>query len=264
MHKHIFALATFSVALTVSPALAADATVVYTPAPSPTYSQPISAQSFAAHAEAGIGIISVDDDSEELYGLAGRVNVPLTSQVGVLVDVNVAGLFDVDDAVFTTATGHLWRRDGDVLYGVFGGAIFPAGSGAETITVVGLEGKYDFGQQIVGGQFSALFADGETAYAGKLELDHYFTPNLKAGINGQILWGGGFNETVWSFGGVVENRFEGLPVSAFVSGQATFVEDVTALTGIVGLRVFYDSPGSTLQSHDEAVPFDYGLISTFF
>lgn len=265
MRKLFWASTAAAAAIAVSPALAADAPVVYSPPPSPSYSQPISAQSFAAHVEAGIGIISFEDESEELYGLAGRANVPLTSNIGLLVDVNLTGLFEIEEASAVTATGHLWRRDGNILYGVFGGGVFPTAGGADSIAVVGVEGKYDFGQQMVGGQFSGLFGDGGSAYIAKVELDHYFTPNLKAGANAQVLFGNdGFDQTVWSVGGVVENRFDSFPVSAFVSGQATFVEDVTALTGIIGLRVFFDPPGSTLQSHDEAVPFDYGFTSVLF
>ena len=260
MNRLFWSTASAAVAIATAPVLAADA-VIYTapPSPAPSYSEPISAQSFAAHAEAAIGVVAADGQSEAVYALAGRANVPLTSNIGALVDVNLFGAFQQSDALIATATGHVWRRHDNAFYGVFGGAIFPP-DGEETIGLVGVEGKYDFGQQLAGAQFAVLFADGETGYQAGLELDHYFTPNFKAGLNGQVSWGDDSDTAVWTLGGLVENRFAHLPVSAFASAQGTLFEDESAFTGFVGLRVFYDSPGSTLKSHDEAVPFGYSFL----
>lgn len=243
--------ATTALALTMAgaPALAADNTMVYTQ----DFKDHSPVQVFAAHAEGALGVAFADDESQGLYTLAARANLPLSDKVGVLVDVNTFGLLEESDASFWTATAHLWRRDGGLSYGVFGGATFA--DETDTIGIAGIEARKSLGQQILGGQLSVAFVEDQTAYIAKALVDHYFTDDFKASLSGQALFFD--DETVWSVGARAEKRFTGLPVSGFLSGQVFSADGETAYTAFAGIRVFFDPPGSTLRAHDEAVPFSY-------
>jgi len=85
---------------------------------------------------------------------------------------------------------------------------------------------------------------------------YYFTPNTKLGLGVSYFSvdQSGISADAWGIDGSLEHRLSGTPLSGFVKAAYLDGDGTSQTSALVGLRVSLDAPGSTLQSHDRAVP----------
>jgi hypothetical protein len=256
-----------AVTLSAAPAFAADLGYA-PPAGDPVYTA--APLGLAGHLELALGVASADDlfeddDSVGIFQGYGRANIPMMGGAwNVLLETGAVALFD--DGYSTTTSGvygHLWTNFSGLRVGAFGGAAF----GGPTVGTVGAEVEGDVGALTLGGQASYSWTSDDfdaDIWGLRGWADFYFTPNTKLGADiayANIDAGMGDGD-VWALSGMAEHRFAGTPISAF--GRLSYVdldEAGDAWVGLLGARVFLDNPGSTLQDHDKAVPFDYRGIA---
>jgi hypothetical protein len=262
--RYLLAAAT-AAALLAGPALAADA-IIYTPPVPPPMPVPV----VAGDIEIGIGIakesyggeVQIDqvsnDDTSGLLTAIGRAAIPLSGSIFLEGEVNGRSVFQ-DGESFTTfaAVGHLYNSTPEFAAGVFGGyTSFGDASGY----VLGGEANY------YGGPFT-LFAqiaywDGENyidgTLQGRLGGHFYVNPDTRATLDASYYSNDAVNH--WTVDGTLEHRFTGTNWSGFVAaGYAESDQDWSSWTAKVGFRLLVDPPGSTLQGHDKAVPFNVKL-----
>jgi hypothetical protein len=239
------------------PALAADLSAppagdpIYAPAP----------MAMVGHLELGLGFIKADGYSEG-YGIfsgAGRVNVPLHNDWNIQVDLNAAATFESDGYSSTSVlpAAHVWHRGPGGAIGVFGGVALGGG----TVGLVGVEGTYDVAPNATLGASAAYGAGtyGFNYWTVRGWANYYFTPDTK--LRGDVIYSSSNdNANVWGVMAKLEHRVTGTAFSAF--GQVAYSNasysgsSIGSWSGLVGLRLFLDQPGTTLQAHDHMVPWD--------
>jgi hypothetical protein len=239
------------------PALAADLSPppagdpIYAPAP----------MALVGHLELGVGIGKIDnyDEGFGLFEGAGRVNIPLRNDWNIQVDVNTAATFwsGGDSYSIGGPAAHVWHRGPAGAVGVFGGVVFGGG----TLGYGGVEATFDpTSNTTLGAQ--ASFGAGQGGYnywAICGWANYYFTPDTK--LRGDVAYmDDNQDDSGWSASARLEHRFTGTAISAF--GQVGFASasssgnTATSWNGLVGVRLFLDPAGTTLQAHDHMVPWD--------
>jgi hypothetical protein len=243
----------------VGPALAAD---LYTPPPAgnPIYSP--TPMALVGHLELGLGFAKTDGyDGVGLFEGAGRVNVPLHSDWNLQVDLNASASFESGgySSAIAGPAAHLWHRGPAGAVGILGGAAFGAG----TTGFVGAEGNVDVGSNTtLGAQALFGWANGGFNYwALRGWVNYYFNPDTK--LRGDLGYAATNDDSnSWNATATLEHRFAGTPFSAF--GQVGYASSSYSSTRTnswmagVGVRLFLDPAGTTLQGHDHLVPWNVG------
>lgn len=190
-------------------------------------------------------------------------------QAGVSFDGQLTDLdAKITDRVDGAVTGHLnTRLNADTLVGGFAGVdLLEQG---EKVWGVGLEGQTKVtGQdtlygQVGYGQDSKI--DGSDIWAGRVELRHFFTDNVKLqGAVGYTKFDTDvFKAEAWTFGAEGEYRFSGTPWS--IRGGYDFSRihklDTDVHTVRVGASYSFGAP--TLKARDDAGA-DMGALRTLF
>jgi opacity protein-like surface antigen len=251
-------LLTVSALAMATPALAADMSGPYLP-PSgdPIYSpDPM----VVGHLSIGVGIADIDETDENvgLFTGAGRANIPFGAGTWNLQLETGGGSFFQSDFSYSTigAAAHLWTRLNGAAIGVFGGVNFPTGT---TIGIVGLEGEAYLGPVTLGADGAYNWGDGFEFWTTRGWADIYATPNWRFG--GELMYASGDIGDGWGASLDTEYRFDNSPFSLWAEGAYTSVDDGGDVwAGLVGFRVFMDGAGTTLQQHDQQVPWDGGLL----
>lgn len=237
-----------------TPALAADI-YAYPPVESPVYA-PVSL--VTGHVEIMGGIWSAAGyDSRGVISGAGRASVPLGQLLKLELEVTGGSIFrEGYGGSSFGAYAHLYGDGPSHALGVFGGYTGVLNYSAPTI---GIEGYFNLTPStILWAQAAYLFntnINNITYVRGGVH--QYFSANTRATLDLALAnnsnWG-----NAWSATGSLEHRFASTPWSIFGSVGASGVEnsDVTPWMFMVGARLFVDQPGSTLGSHDKAVPFN--------
>jgi hypothetical protein len=256
-------LLTIAAAVVVAtPALAADFNTYVPPSGDPVYSP---TPMVVGHLELGIGILGADGSSEN-YGLfegAGRANVPFAGGTwNFELETGGGSIFDGDFSYSTIgAAGHLWTRMGGGALGVFGGVNFPTGT---TIGTVGVEGEAYLGAVTLGADADYNWGDGFDFWTVSGWADLYVTPDLRLGGGVNYLSGDFYD--AWGASLDTEYRFSGSPFSLWAEANYESISDggPKMWAGLVGFRLFMDGAGTTLQQHDQEVPWDGGLLGSGF
>lgn len=254
-------LTTAAVAALTVPAMAADLGAV-PESGSPLYS---AAPMVSGDISAALGgtWFSGDGFSESTgaFDTSARFAMPLTAGLGFEGELLDGGLFQ-DGNSFNTFLGlaHLYTQNQSYALGVFGGAGSLPGAG---LWQGGVEGQAYFGnltaEATVG--YTSIHSGDATFWNTRFGGKYYFTPNDKLSLFGNYLaadsnFGG---EDLWGIDGSYEHRFGASPWSGFVKAAWYNSDGVDLTSALVGVRVALDAPGSTLQSHDRAVPWQSQL-----
>jgi hypothetical protein len=265
MNIKFLLISTAAAALLAGPALAADA-IVYTPPAPPPPAAPV----VAGDVEIGAGggsesydgdLVTLDDDDRDNFGLVtaiGRASVPLSGTIFLEGELNGRSvIFDGESIASFAAVGHLYNAAPEFAAGIFGGyTSIDDASGY----VFGGEANYYAGPVTLFAQLA--YWDGEN-YAdgtlqGRLGAHFYVNPDTKLTLDGSYYGTDLVNH--WTVDGTAEHRFTGTNWSGFLSaGYAASDEDWHSWTAKVGFKLLVDPPGSTLQGHDKAVPFNVKL-----
>jgi hypothetical protein len=255
-----FMLSASAIAISL-PAYAADVSSGYIP-PSgdPVYSpQPM----VTGHLDLGIGPMSVDFDggSENVtvFVGAGRANIPFSGGAwNIELETGGGSIFNSDFSYSTIGTAaHLWTRFGGGALGVYGAANFPTGA---TIGTVGAEVEGYLGAITLGANADYNWGDGFDFWTVRGEADAYVTPDFRVG--GELSFISADGTDAWGAALDTEYRFTGTPLSVWAEGAYTSFDSggPEIWAGLLGVRVFMDPAGSTLESHDREVPWDSGLL----
>jgi hypothetical protein len=247
----------------VAPAFAADFSVP-PPAGDPIYAP--TPMALAGHLELGVGFGKSDSgpDGVGLFQGAGRVNIPFHNDWNLQVDLNAAATFESGGYSYAVAgpAAHLWHRGPGGAAGILGGAMFGTGS---TLGFVGAEANYDVASNAtLGAQATFGWSNSSFNYWNvRGWVNYYFNPDTK--LRGDIGYAASNGGTsAWNAAATLEHRFAGTPFSAF--GQVAYVHASNSVyssnnwSGLVGVRIFLDPPGTTLQGHDHLVPWNIAGI----
>lgn len=254
-----FVLMAASIALSAAPALAADI-YDYPPAASPVY---VPQSMVTGHVEIMGGIWSAEGyESAGVIAGAGRATVPLGQLMKLELEVTGGSMFrDGSGPSSFGAYAHLFGDGPAHALGVFGGYTNLGGYSAPTI---GVEGYFNLTPStILSGQAAYLFnSDIDNLSYLRGILYQYFSENTRGAIDAAWAFSDAF-DSAWSVTGSLEHRFAATPWSLFGSVGISGVRhsDVHPWTAMVGARLFVDQPGSTLASHDKAVPFNVRIPS---
>jgi hypothetical protein len=265
-HMKIVGLMTTAAAaaLFAGSAFAADLGMYAPPAPPPP-AVPVVAGDIAI----GMGLFSetYSGEGEDTYNAGivtgvGRAAVPVSGSISFEGEVTARSVFDDGESYYNgfAAVGHLYTSNPTYAAGVFGGyASIIDYSGY----VIGGEANYYAGPFTLFAQVA--YWNGQDYYdgilQGRLGGHYYFNPDTRATLD--LNYYSNNLADVWSAEGKLEHRFTGTNWSGFVSGGYVTDNypygDWHAWTAKVGFSLLIDPPGSTLQSHDKAVPFDVKL-----
>lgn len=249
----------------VGPAFAAD---LYVPPPAgdPVYAP--TSMALVGHLELGIGYGKSDFDSSGvgLFEGAGRVNIPFHNDWNLQVDLNTAGIFESGGYSSAVAgpAAHLWHRGPGGAAGFLGGAMLGAGG---TVGFVGAEANYDVSTNAtLGAQGTFGWSNYNFNYWNlRGWVNYYFNPDTK--LRGEIGYtASNANTSAWNASARLEHRFAGMPFSTF--GQVAYANSSYSgshssnWSGVLGIRLFLDPPGTTLQGHDHLVPWDVAGVQT--
>jgi hypothetical protein len=202
-----------------------------------------------------------ESDSAGAYDTSARFALPVVSGISFEGELLDSGIFrDGESYNAFLGLGHLYAQTPNYALGVFGGAGSSAPFG---FWQLGAEGQAYLGN---------LTGEGSVSYTGIHEGDanlwtarlggrYYFTPDTKLalGVDYFSIDGYGENEDAWGVDGSLEHRFSGTPWSGFIKAAYVDVDGANETNARVGLRVSLDGAGSTLQSHDRAVPWQSSL-----
>lgn len=267
MHMKSLALmgSAAAVALFAVQAMAADA-IVYTP---PVPPPPAPAPMVAGDISIGMGLFSetYSGDGSDTYNAGivtgvGRAAVPVSGSISFEAEVNARSVFDDGESYYNgfAAVGHLYTSNPTYAAGLFGGyASISDYSGY----VIGGETNYYAGPVTLFAQLAywdgSNYPDG--ILQGRLGGHYYFNPDTRATLD--VNYYSNDVADVWSAEGRLEHRFSGTNWSGFLSGGYVTDNfpyyDWHAWTAKVGFSLLIDPPGTTLQGHDKAVPFDVKL-----
>jgi hypothetical protein len=239
-------------ALMAGPAMAADLYYSPPPAQSPIYGP---ASMVTGHLEIGGGIVSGDGNTWGAIGGAGRASLALTPTFSFEPEILGGAVFD-DGYSYASfaAIGHLYHANPQYAAGVFLGYVSLAGASG---VAAGVEANYYFGPTTLFGQLAYISSDYSDVFVARGGGSYYFNPDTKATID-LAYYDSDYGDT-WSVTGSAEHRFTGTPWSGFGSLSYASSDSDDAWTAMIGARLFLDQPGSTLQSHDQAVPFNVKL-----
>jgi hypothetical protein len=215
------------------------------------------------------GIWASGDGSSEsagAYEASARFALPLVSGISFEGELLDSGIFNAGPGDYSTNTflglAHLYTQTPNYAFGVFGGA---GSSTPANLWQVGVEGQAYFGN---------FTGEGSVAYSGinyssldanmwnaRLGGRYYFTPDTKLalGVDYFSVDGLGENADAWGVDGSLEHRVTGTPWSGFIKAAYVDSDGESQTSALVGVRVALDAPGSTLQSHDRAVPWQSSL-----
>jgi hypothetical protein len=262
MHRMLLGSAA-ALALLAGPAMAAD---LYTPPPAPPPSLPGTAPIISGDLELGAGIFheSYYDDSYSsgIVTGVGRAAVPLSGGLSLEGEVTGRSVFDDGESYYSgfAAVGHVYMSGLNYAAGLFGGyTSIDDYSGY----VIGGEANYYTGPATLFAQLA--YWNGSDYYDGVLQGriggHYYFTPDTRGTLD--VSYFSNDIDDVWSAEGRLEHRFTGTNWSAFASAgyyaDSENSSDWNVWTAKVGFRLLIDPPGTTLQAHDKAVPFNVTL-----
>ena len=231
------------------------------------------------HIELGAGAAAYNGFGSETWGRlrgAARADVRLHDDWNVEVELGgdaytyLSSSGPVGYSASSLASyGHLWKMMSWGAVGAFGGMSFGT-QGALTTATAGLEGETYIGDATLGAQasFNRILTDsfGTDFWQGRAYGAYYFNPNSKiAGEVEAVSIEAGTTltaaSTLFSATGSMEHRFAGTPFSGWASASyqttSSGITSTNMTTGLVGFRMFFDAPGSTLRDHDRQVPFKY-------
>lgn len=251
------------------PVLAADAgTLSYPPPPPPPPGGPLYApvSMVTGDVAAGIGHWSDSYDSAfEVLG-AGRIDFPLHGGSPWHITGEVFGAALFYDPTVTAVAGalHAYHKTEQYAHGVYvsgqgqggGGSSATAwGAGVEgaafmgNTTLVGRLGHYWYGGDASG---ASWFAEGIARF--------YATPNTK--LAGIAAWQS--DPSLVMLAGGIEHLFAGSNISG-LGRVAWFTADgnYSAWELMIGAKVMFGRPGTTLQQHDWDIPFAEGTAINF-
>ncbi len=234
-------------------------------------------------------------ESNDLLKGYGRINVPFNDRWNFEFEATAQHEWRSGVSASGVGTnGHIWASLPNAALGAFAGIstfdslglcrFCSSDRGTLQSVSTGLEGEMYFGNLTLGGQASiswnSLGYDGPPSSSADFNTwqlrgyaAYYFTPDDMLG--GEVKYTDPppiiRNVTVpgqytWEFIGRAEHRFAGTPFSVWAAGSYATDVDAPALitsatthtwSALVGFRFLMDEPGSTLQSHDRAIPFHY-------
>lgn len=219
-----------------------------------------------------------DTTSATTYQAIARAALPIAGNFKFEAEFNDTGYFNFgfpgggapSDYSMNGFNGfaHIYYQDPNFALGLVGGA---GSYNPLSSWTVGGEGKYYMGQFTLEGtltytnyHLSGVSIDGTNARVGGA---YYFEPNTKLALAGtwSHLTSPGGDEALDGYGLSAElaHRFASTAWSGFLKGDWTHLTsegesgDVSRV--LVGLSIALDAPGSTLRSHDYAVPFTTDL-----
>lgn len=201
------------------------------------------------------------DGTGGVFGASARANVRFSDQLFFQLDVNGEFLSDPSyDGDYSYAmgnvAGHVSRRDGQYLYGVFGSVGFHQSEYMwdAPFASAGVEGQINMGRSQLYVQTGATASFGEddgddiVAYYFHGEVRHFANPNLMISANA-----GAFYETYdgeplhgYRWGADIEKKYSDASVGAFVSYQGNYEaephedEDWLVSTFLAGFRIYFD------------------------
>ena len=255
-------------------AFAADAVrpIIVPPAPLPVVTGPAAAGDVSLGGGA-LWINGIPSTSGISFGQAvgsGRASLPLGPAWNLEVEANGRDFFEslggvsVGAPIQADGYVHLWDRKPTSAWGIFGG-VSPI-----EVSFVSLGGE--FKHYAPHGSLGAAAAvvvvpnsiiGNSTGWALDASANHYLNPDLRFGIQGAVLggfdFGVGSNGAVWSATADLEKRSANLPLSLWGSAGWQNSLEGNGWSAMGGLRIFLDKPGSTLQSHEQDVPFSFVL-----
>lgn len=265
-------LCTATIAALSVPAMAADLASPVPPSGSPLYS---GAPMVSGDISAAVGgtWFSFPGESENAgaFDTSARFALPLFNGIGFEGELLDGGLFK-DGSSYNTFLGlaHLYGQTPNYALGVFGG---PGSLPGVSFWQLGVEGQAYLGNFTGEGTvaYTSIFQGEETLWNARLGGKYYVTPNDKLSLFGNYV---SINDSdapdVWGIDGGYEHRFGGTPWSGFVKAswyrESEGGEHADLTSALVGVRVSLDGQGSTLQSHDRAVPWqsNLGIFGTAF
>jgi hypothetical protein len=247
---------------TAGTAFAADA-----PRPAPVAPAPIVVAPMAAgDLSLGVGPIWFNDGPTETAGAlatSGRASMPLMNAWNFEAEANARDYFFFDGGTFgepvqADAYLHLWKRLPTSSWGVFGG-VSPF---EEVIWSAGGEFKHYLPHASFAAAAAVTMAtfgpDSETGGTVNGTVNFYPSPDFRLGLNATDVFGFPGQGTWATVTGEVEHRGAG-PLSLWASASWTDSDFSTQWMALGGFRIFLDRPGSTLQSHEQDVPFAFRL-----
>ena len=259
---------TVSAIAIATPALAAD---LYTPAYVPPANDPVYSPEpmVVGHLSMGLGIVNFDgglfdssDDNVGIFTGAGRANINLGGAWNVELETGGSALFK-DGSSYSSVgvAGHVWTKLNSAAFGAYGGVNFPTGA---TVYTLGLEGETYLGNLTLGANADYNWVDTGGGSGDFWDLaawaDVYFTPDFRLG--GALGYASGDIPDTWSATLDTEYRFSGTPFSGWAEASYASADGgADVWGGMLGVRVFMDPAGTTLQQHDRDVPWE-GLLST--
>jgi hypothetical protein len=204
-----------------------------------------------------------DSDSTGVYDASARFALPLVSGISFEGELLDSGAFQ-DDYSTNSFMGlaHLYAQTPNYALGVFGGA---GSSTPASLWQLGVEGQAYLGNLTAEGSVTytglSVYSIDANLWNARLGGRYYFTPDTKLalGVNYFSIEGMGESGDAWGVDGSLEHRMTGTPWSGFVKASYLDGEGASQTTALVGVRVSLDAAGSTLQSHDRAVPWQSSL-----
>jgi hypothetical protein len=260
MDRRIFGAAVLAGVIAV-PAQAADVLVYPTTVPdagSPVYA----AQSIiTADIALALGYEDFEGNSAEGQGFAaasGRVNFPLWGSL--YEEVEIGGVVGFEDGSGFGVFSHTYHKTQGAAFGVLLGAAEANGGFDNPWFQAGLEGAIFLPQTTFVGTVAYNWPNkGDNFWTIGGEARWYWEPNTK--IYGSVAWNSdGQQVPEWLLAAGLEHRFQGTQFSLFGEGRWNTLAMNNNKTidgwGILGgARVFFDTPGSTLQQYDWHTPF---------
>jgi hypothetical protein len=235
---------------------------LYTPPPPPPPMLPGAAPIIAGDLSIAAGVYSEDDNNySSSYGVVagvGRAALPISGPLSFEAEVTGRSYFDSGESYTSfAAVGHVYTSNPTYAAGLFAGyTSFDSYSGY----VLGAEANYYAGPATLFAQIA--YWNGQNYYdsilQGRLGGHYYFNPDTRATLDLNY-YSSDYND-VWMGEARIEHRFTGTNWSAFAA--ANYYDGQygsNAWEGKVGFRLLIDPPGTTLQGHDKAVPFNVNL-----
>ena len=188
------------------------------------------------------------------FSADARAALPVTGMLRFEAELRDRGLTESGESVNSFAgVAHLYAQNSSYAFGIFGGA---GSFDYLTNWTVGGEAQAYFAKLTLDGAvaFQSFNISNVTGWSARLGGHYYVTPNNRLSLTGLYYSFSGGNLT--GAEAAFEHRFTNTPWSAFA--KATWLTESgyseTAVLG--GIRISLDNPGSTLQSHDKAVPWE--------
>jgi hypothetical protein len=207
-----------------------------------------------------LGIGAIGSTSGSAYGLfdaAGRINFGLGSKLNVEIEGSTSAVFNGGSSLtyHSTLFGHFWHPTATGAWGVFAGADWVE---ASAFTSIGVEFKH-FLAQASWGAFAA-YTNAESTGLGSFGAvaNYYFNPNHRVGFAVAALTD--FNAAYWVVQADAEHRFNRFALWGAASYTGFSGGSGGLWTALIGGRLFFDPPGTTLQQHERLVPWNFRQV----